>query len=96
MNGRVFANRLNKMSKNVLKPLIPALGLHKRVEKVLYLRYIEEKSIFDIAEDVGISFDSLNNYLCVARAEMLETMQRDYEILPQDIKNLIDIILLED
>lgn len=96
MNGRVFANRLNKMSKNVLKPLIPALGLHKRVEKVLYLRYVEEKSIFDIAEDVGISFDSLNNYLCVARAEMLETMQRDYEILPQDIKNLIDIILLED
>ena len=63
MDGRNFANRLNKMSKNVLKPLIPALGLHKRVERVLYLRYIEEQSIYHIAEDVGMSFDSLNNYL---------------------------------
>ena len=93
MDGRNFANRLNKMSKNVLKPLITALGLHKRVERVLYLRYIEEQSIYDIAEDVGMSFDSLNNYLSFARYEMLSTMQRDFEILPDDIKKLINIVL---
>lgn len=93
MDGRNFANRLNKMSKNILKPLIPALGLHKRVERVLYLRYVEEQSIYDIAEDVGMSFDSLNNYLSFARHEMLSTMQRDFEILPDDIKKLVNIVL---
>ena len=93
MDGRNFANRLNKMSKNVLKPLILALGLHKRVERVLYLRYVDAHSIYDIADDVGMSFDSLNNYLSFARYEMLSTMQRDFEILPDDIKKLINIVL---
>ena len=40
-----------------------------------------------------MSFDSLNNYLSFARYEMLSTMQRDFEILPDDIKKLINIVL---
>ena len=89
MNTRQFAYKMNRASKNILKPLIPALGLHKKAETVLYKRYVEEVCLYDIAEDLGISYDTLSNYLCSARAEMLNTIQRDFDILPDNIQVLI-------
>lgn len=93
MNTREFASKLNRTSKNVLKPLIPALGLHKRAEKVLYMRYVDEASIYDIADDLGIAYESLSNYLCIAREEMLKTIEKDYDILPSETQLLINKLL---
>ena len=56
MTSRQFAYKMNRASKNILKPLIPALGLHKKAETVLYKRYVEEVCLYDIAEDLGISY----------------------------------------
>lgn len=89
MTSRQFANRMNKASKNILRPLIPALGLHKRAETILYKRYIEEDCIYDLAEFLGVSYDTLNNYLCDARQEMLSTMENDFDILPPEIQVLV-------
>ena len=47
MNTRQFAYKMNRASKNILKPLIPALGLHKKAETVLYKRYVEEVCLYD-------------------------------------------------
>ena len=54
-------------------------GIDERLKEILY----------DIAEDLGISYDTLSNYLCSARAEMLNTIQRDFDILPENIQVLI-------
>lgn len=89
MNTRQFAYKMNRASKNILKPLIPALGLHKKAETVLYKRYVEEACIYDLAELLGVSYDTLNNYLCDARQEMLFTIERDFDILPAEIQILI-------
>lgn len=93
MNTRQFAYKMNRASKNILKPLIPALGLHKKVETVLYKRYVEEMCIYDLAELLGVSYDTLNNYLCTARLEMLTAIERDFDILPKETQNLIKKLL---
>lgn len=93
MNKKEFTRRLGKTSKNVLRVLIPALGLHGREERALMLKYVEEKCLYDIAEDLGIAYESASNFLCQAREEMLYIMQEDYDILPKDIQNLIDKML---
>ena len=50
-------------------------------------------TVDDIAEDLGISYDTLSNYLCSARAEMLNTIQRDFDILPENIQVLVKKLL---
>lgn len=93
MNKREFTRKLSKTSKNVLRPLIPALGMHLRNEKAIHLKYIEEKCLWDIAEELGVAYESAGNFLCQAREEMLCIMQDDYDILPKDIQVLIDKLL---
>ena len=93
MDTREFARKMSRVSKNVLKALLPSLGLKNRVERVLYLRYIREENLYNIAEELGISYESCSNYLCVARAEMLRTIEQDYDIVSDDTRKLIDKLL---
>lgn len=93
MNTRDFAKKINRASKNVLKLLLPTLGLRKRVEKALYLRYVQEANMYDTAEELGMSYESFSNYLCVARAEMLNVIEQDYDIVSDDTRKLIDKLL---
>lgn len=93
MNTRDFAKKMSRASKNVLKLLLPQLGLRKRAERALYLRYVQEASMYDIAEDLGMSYESFSNYLCVARAEMLKVIEQDYDIVSDDTRKLIDKLL---
>ena len=81
MSTRQFAYKLNRASKNI------------RVEMVLYKRYVEEMCIYDLAELLGVSYDTLNNYLCTARLEMLTAIERDFDILPKETQNLIKKLL---
>lgn len=93
MNTKDFAKKMNRASKNVLKLLLPELGLRKRVERAIYLRYVQEASMYDIAEELGMSYESFSNYLCVARAEMLNIIEQDYDIVSDDTRKLIDKLL---
>ena len=93
MNTRDFAKKMRKASKNILKALIPALGLKRRVETALYLRYVREMSMYEVAEELGMSYESFSNYLCVARAEMLNVIEQDYDIVSEDTRKLIDKLL---
>ena len=93
MDTREFAKKMNKASKTLLRSLIPALGLKNRVERTLQLRYVHEKSLYDIAEELGISYETCSNFMCVARAEMLRVIENDYDIVSDDTRKLIDKLL---
>lgn len=90
---KYFSRKLSKASKNVLRPLIPALGLHNRAERVLHLRYVEENSLWNCAKEMGIAYETFANYLCTARMEMLDVIKNDYDILPEDVQILIKKLL---
>lgn len=93
MDKRKFTAKLNHTSKNVLRAIIPALGLHQRSERALTMKYIEEKCMWDIAEELGISYNSTGNFISVARMEMLDLMQNDYNIYSDEVKAHIDKLL---
>lgn len=44
-----FARRLNRLNKNSTKILINEVGLNKDYKNVLYKKYVEEKSLVEIA-----------------------------------------------
>lgn len=93
LSTREFAKKMNRASKNVLRGLIPALGLKSKAEKVLMAWYVSETCKYDIAKDLGIAYESLSNYICKARKEMLDTITRDFDILPDDTQKLIGKLL---
>lgn len=93
LNKKEFSKRLSKVSVNVLRTLIPALGLHKRNEQILILKYVEQRGLWDIAEKMTVTYESASNLLCISREEMQRHMVEDYDILPKDIQILVDKIL---
>lgn len=93
LNKKEFSKRLSKVSVNVLRNLIPALGLHKRNEQILILKYVEQRGLWDIAEKMTVTYESASNLLCISREEMQRHMVEDYDILPKDIQILVDKIL---
>lgn len=93
MKNREFAGKLFKSSKNLLGMLIPSLGLRERTEQILVARYVKGLCVWDVAEEMGITYESAMNSLCKARREMLYTMETDFDILPADTQKLIKKLL---
>lgn len=93
MDKKEFSRKLRLANVNTLKTLIPALGLHRRNEQVLMLRYVEQKSLWDISEKMVLTYESASNLLSTSRLEMKRLMNDDYELYPKDVQILIDKIL---
>lgn len=93
LNKKEFSKRLSKASVNLLRTLIPSLGLHKRNEQILMLKYVEQRGLWDIAEKMTVTYESASNLLCLSREEMQRLMIEDYDILPKEVKILVDKIL---
>ncbi len=91
MDKRKFTAKLNHTSKNILRAIIPALGLHQRSEQALTMRYIEEKCTWDIADALGITFESTANFLSKARVEMYYLMTSPNQVLEPQAKEAIEI-----
>lgn len=88
-----FASKLNKAPKEFLKNLIPSLGLKGRYEEILILRYVRGLCIWDVADSVGVTYESAMNSLCEARKEMYRTMKEYYNFYPEETQKLIKKLL---
>ena len=59
----MYANNLKAISLTNRKKIILLLGLPKRLEEVLLLRYVEELDIYKIGEIMCVDPDSVDNWL---------------------------------
>lgn len=72
MEKRVFSRKLFKSNRNLLNEILNEAGLRSRVYEILYRRYIKEEGNYEIAEEMGMSYGSVNVMLTFAREELLE------------------------
>lgn len=93
MDKKEFSRRLRLANINTLRTLIPALGLHKRNEQILMLKYVEQESLWDISEEMALTYESASNLLSASRLEMKRLMKDDYELYPKEVQVLINKIL---
>lgn len=82
---------LNTLSKITLKIVIPSIGLKKKQEKALMMKYVDEASIYEIAEELGMTYESANNFLCKSRKAMLEILKNEKDVIPEDIKSKLKV-----
>lgn len=70
MDKKIFSKRLKKANKNLLKSILFEAGLRNRVYEILYKHYIEEKTNYVIADEMGIAFGSVDVLLTKAREDL--------------------------
>lgn len=88
-----FASKLSKMPRMVLKNFIPSLGLRERVEEILIYKYVDGLCVWDVADKMGITYESAMNSLCEARKEMYTSITEYYDFYPAEIQNIIKKLL---
>lgn len=54
---------LNTLLKITLKIVIPGIGLKKKQEKALMMKYVDEASIYEIAEELGMNEQQLGQFI---------------------------------
>lgn len=86
-----LASALNDLSKITLKIVIPSIGLKKQYEKVLWMKYVDECSNAEIAEELGMTYESASNFLCKARKSMLKILENENDVIPDDVKHMLKI-----
>ena len=92
MNDKITLTKaLNQLSKFILKIVIPGIGLKKRQEKALMMKYVDECSQYDIAKELGMTYESAGNFLCKARNDMLKILREEQDIVPDEVKKHLNI-----
>lgn len=87
-----FARRLNRLNKNFTKILINEVGLNKDYKNVLYKKYVEEKSLVEIANELGYTKETVNNLISKSRKVLEEILLEQYELLPKEVQMIADYI----
>lgn len=82
---------LNTLSKITLKIVIPGIGLKKKQEKALMMKYVDKASIYEIAEELGMTYESTSNFLCKSRKAMFDILKNQKDVIPEDIKSRLSI-----
>ena len=82
---------LNTLSKITLKIVIHGIGLKKKQEKALMMKYVDEASIYEIAEELGMTYESTSNFLCKSRKAMFDILKNQKDVIPEDIKSRLSI-----
>lgn len=93
MGQRGFAKKLEGLSKNALKVLLPAAGLKVKDERILRLWYIDEYSIYEIADDMHLVKESAYNSLCVARGRLETILTTQRHLLPEHCQDIIQYLI---
>lgn len=86
-----FNDVLKRMSKVYLKNLIPSIGLKFKHEKVLWLIYVDELTYAEAASELNMTKESVGNLVCKARKEFKYLVDKQNTLLPESIKNCLDI-----
>ena len=78
-----FNKRLKTLSLIALKVIIKGTGLKTKSELLLWKFYIEGKSYYEIADDLGIESSSVGKALWNAKKELI----------PDEVKPYIELLL---
>lgn len=70
------AKELSRMRPRDALLIIKALGLRKKHENILIMRYVEELNSEEISEKLCITPESVNNLVCEARKEFDKYVKR--------------------
>jgi DNA-directed RNA polymerase specialized sigma24 family protein len=87
-----FNNLLKRMSKVYLKLIISSIGLKYRYEKVLWLFYVEEKSHVEIAEEMNLTKESIDNLITKARKQLKYLLDTQGVLLSPELQQYLDIL----
>lgn len=92
MRNRSFAKKLRKLNKNSTKILLNEIGLCEENKELLYKRYVEEKSIIDISEELGYTKESTNVLIARSRKILEDIIIEQYELLPKNVRMIADFL----
>lgn len=84
---------LAKLSKIALRVIITGIGLKSKYEKVLFLYYIEEKSHYEIADELSITHQSAINLMSKAKKELKRIIEKEYHLMNASLKPYVDLLL---
>lgn len=87
-----FARRLNRLNKNSTKILINEVGLNKDYKNVLYKKYVEEKSLVEIANELGYTKETVNNLISKSRRVLEDIILEQYELMPIKLQMISDYL----
>lgn len=78
-----FNKRLKTLSLIALKVIIKGTGLKTKSELLLWKFYIEGKSYYEIADDLGIESSSVGKALWNAKKELQTIISNEKELIPE-------------
>jgi DNA-directed RNA polymerase specialized sigma24 family protein len=88
-----FNKRLKTLSLIALKVIIKGTGLKTKSELLLWKFYIEGKSCYEIADDLGIESSSVGKALWNAKKELQTIISNEKELIPDEVKPYIELLL---
>lgn len=90
--SKYFSILFKDIEKNSQKILIKYCGLSKQYKKILWLRYVEDKTIYEISNELGYTKESTYNLLHKARKDIEEKLYKQYDLYPEEVQTIIDTI----
>lgn len=84
-----FNKRLKTLSLIALKVIIKGTGLKTKSELLLWKFYIEGKSYYKIADDLGIESSSVGKALWNAKKELQTIISNEKELIPDEVKHIL-------
>lgn len=88
-----FNKRLKTLSLIALKVIIKGTGLKTKSELLLWKFYIEGKLYYEIVDDLGIESSSVGKALWNAKKELQTIISNEKELIPDEVKPYIELLL---
>lgn len=88
-----FNKKLKTLSQIALKVTIKGTGLKTKSELLLWKFYIEDKTYSEIANDLGIESSSVGKALWNAKKELQTIISNEKELIPDEVKPYIELLL---
>ena len=88
-----FNRQLAATSRLALAVLIPAIGLKRQDEQILWLWFVEQRSANEIAEELHIVRETAFNSLCRAKKRMRTMLMEQGNFLSPEVQGQIKFLL---
>lgn len=96
MSESDFNKRLKQLSKTALKIIIRGTGLREKYELILWKFYIEDKPYTQISDELGIELSTVGKTLWKAKKELQRIILREKDLIPDEIKIYIELLLAKE
>lgn len=88
---KTFNQKLKDYGKAALPVLIPLVGLKTKQERALIGFYVEEKSYYELADELNMTTESVGNLICKAKKEFNKKLEGQKAVLPLEILPYLDL-----